>query len=264
VDPVLGNWRGTLRSAQGGDTPFIVTIIKRGDGYGGTTTGLAESGDVALDTVTVSGSSAVIEAAANSKLGRVVLRCELSAEGNRMSGTGTLAVGGQRLDVVIALQRRQRQDVVQPHVEQRADYFLGKWSFEYLGGEFPPLSQGTRSGTATFARVGTSTFVSGALEGDLGGSRYREELLLGVDAESKMMVWRERRADGLELVSLGNWQSPLAIAFLTSPLVSGGKSYQLRRVISVTSEVAFAVTEEFSVDGGPFRRLGRAQFAKEP
>lgn len=181
-----------------------------------------------------------------------------------MSGVGTVSVGTQKLDVTIALQKRQRQDVVQPRVEQRPEYFVGTWTFEYLGGKFPPLSLGTRSGTVTFTPFGTSNFLTGLLEGNVGGTRYREDLLIGLDAEAKTVVYRERRSDGLELVSLGNWQSPLAIGFVTTPVVSGGKAYQLRRVISVTSDVSFAVTEEFSVDGGPYRRLGRAQFVKRP
>jgi len=38
--------------------------------------------------------------------------------------------------------------------------------------------------------------------------------------------------------------------------------YQLRRVISVMSPTAFDVTEEFSVDGGPFKRLGNGHYTK--
>jgi hypothetical protein len=43
---------------------------------------------------------------------------------------------------------------------------------------------------------------------------------------------------------------------------ANGKTYQLRRFVSVTSAVAFEVTEEFSVDGGPFKRLGNAHYTK--
>jgi hypothetical protein len=41
-----------------------------------------------------------------------------------------------------------------------------------------------------------------------------------------------------------------------------GKTFQLRRVISVTSNTAFEVTEEISIDGGPFKRLGNAHYTK--
>lgn len=79
-----------------------------------------------------------------------------------------------------------------------------------------------------------------------------------------MLVFHERHADGTELVSVGNWRSPIGISFVTSPVPAGGKLYQLRRFINVTSPVAFEVTEEFSIDGGPFRRLGNAHFTKTP
>jgi Carboxylesterase family len=36
-DPVVGNWRGTLKNAQGVDSPIIITVAKKGDGYTGST-----------------------------------------------------------------------------------------------------------------------------------------------------------------------------------------------------------------------------------
>src|SRR5712691_10190296 len=115
-----------------------------------------------------------IEAADDSKLGAVVLTSELAAEGNAMKGTGTLAVGAQKFDVTLALQRRPRAEAIQPHVEQRIDYFVGRWTFDYVGAEYPPLSAGSRSGTATFTRTGASNFVTGALDGELLGKSYQE------------------------------------------------------------------------------------------
>ena len=114
----------------------------------------------------------------------------------------------------------------------------------------------------TFTRVGSSNFVTGRADGDLVGKKYQETLSVGFDPATSTVVYTERRQDGTELVSLGNWQSPLAITFLTAPLQSGGKTYQLRRMMSVLSETAFNVTEEFSVDGGAFRRLGNAHYSR--
>ena len=31
ADPVVGNWRGTLTSASGVESPIIITIVKKGD-----------------------------------------------------------------------------------------------------------------------------------------------------------------------------------------------------------------------------------------
>jgi hypothetical protein len=263
-DPVVGNWRGTLTSSSGMESPIIITIVKRGDGYAGSTNGVNASSESALKRVTVDGSRLTIEAADDSKLGAVVLTSELAAEGNAMKGTGTLAVGAQKFDVTLALQRRPRAEAIQPHVEQRVDYFVGRWKFDYIGAEFPPLSAGGRSGTVAFTRTGTSNFITGRVEGELVGQPYQEQLSIDLDPETNMLAFVERRPGGVELVSVASWKSPIAITFHTSPVQENGKTYQLRRLLSVTSPTAFDVTEEFSVDGGPFRRLGNGHYTKLP
>jgi hypothetical protein len=261
-DPVVGNWRGTVTS-PGGESPIIITIAKKGDGYVGSTNGLNATSESPLKTVTVVAPNRIaIEAADDSKLGAVVLTGELIADGNAMKGTGTLAVGAQRFDVTLALQRRPRAEAIQPHVEQRIEYFVGRWAFDYVGAEYPPLSAGSRAGTATFTRAGASNFITGTLDGELLGTPYREQMSIGLDAETQSLAIVERRADGVELVSVASWRSPIAITFQTSPVQANGKSYQLRRLLSVRSPTAFDVTEEFSVDGGPYRRLGNGHFTK--
>ena len=77
-----------------------------------------------------------------------------------------------------------------------------------------------------------------------------------------MLAFVERRPGGVDLVSVANWRSPIAITFHTSPVQANGKTYQLRRFIAVHSASAFDVTEEFSVDGGPYRRLGTGHYTK--
>jgi hypothetical protein len=153
--------------------------------------------------------------------------------------------------------------VIQPQVAQRADYFVGRWTFEYLGGEFPPLSAGTRTGTAAFTAT-SPNFVSGVIENDLGGRKSQDRMTIGFDPDTKMLAVVERRADQTELISVASWESPLAITFTTSPVTSSGRTYQLRRVIQVLNDVSFDIVEEFSVDGGAFRRLGNARYSKVP
>jgi hypothetical protein len=261
-DPVVGNWRGTLTSASGTESPIIITIVRKGDGYAGSTNGLNASSESALKRVDVNGTRVTVEAADTSKLGAVSLTADLSAEGNTLKGAGTVSIGAQTFDVALALQRRPRAEAVQPHVEQRIDYFVGRWKYEYLGAEYPPLSAGGRSGTMTFTRTGGSNFVTGRLDGELLGKPYQEQLSIGLDADTNMLAFVEKRSDGVELVSVASWRSPIAITFQTSPVVANGKTYQLRRLMSVTSPTAFDVTEEFSVDGGPFKRLGNGHFTK--
>jgi hypothetical protein len=263
-DPVTGNWRGTLKSADGTVSPIIITIPRAGDGYAGSTSGVGENNETALTKVAVNAQTLSIEGVAESKLGPVRVAATLTADGNALRGNGTVGVGNQAHAVTFDLQRRARQDVAQKHVAQRAEYFTGRWKFDYLGGEFPPLSSGERSGTVTFSAPSGTHFVNGAVDWQAMGKPLKETIAIGVSPETKAVVYHERRADGVELMSLGNWTSPLAIVFQTTPLVSGGKTYQLRRVIAVLSETAFDVSEEFSVDGGAFRKLGTARYTKEP
>src|SRR6185436_19821172 len=173
TDPVIGNWRGTLKNAQGVDSPIIITIAKKGDVYAGTTNGLNATSEIPLKKLTVDGTKVTLEASAESRLGDVVLTGELTAEGNALRGAGVLAVGAQRFDVTLALQRRPRAEVIQPHVEQRAEYFVGRWAFEYVGAEYPPISTGTRTGTAAFTSDG-GNFVTGRIDNDAGSRKYQE------------------------------------------------------------------------------------------
>ena len=262
-DPVVGNWRGTLKSAQGGDSSIIITIVKKGDVYTGSTNGINAASEVPLKRVAVTGNHLTIEAASESRLGDVVLAGELTAEGASMTGVGTLSVGAQKFDVTLAFQRRLRAEVIQPRVEQRAEYFVGRWNFEYVGAEYPPISTGTRTGVAVYTSDG-SNFVSGRLEVEAGSRKYQVTEKIGFDPETNMVVLVERRSDGFELASLGNWRSPIAITLLTSPVKADGKTCQLRRVIHVTSDTAYELTEELSVDGGAFKRLGSAHYTKQP
>jgi hypothetical protein len=263
ADPLAGAWRGTLRSSAETQTALVISIVKKGDVYSGVvnTGGTTEA---PIRKIDLTGNRLVVDAGSDSKLGDVALTTELMVDGNKATGSGTFSVGPHRFPVTIELTRRPRAEVIQPQVAQRADYFVGRWTFEYLGGEFPPLSAGSRSGTATFTKTGTSNFVSGVIENDLGGKKTQDRITLGFDPDTRMLAVVERRADQTELISVASWQSPLAISFTTSPVVSGGKTYQLRRVIQVLNEQSFDIVEEFSIDGGAFRRLGNARYSRVP
>ena len=261
TDPLAGAWRGTLRSSADTQTALVISIVKKGDVYAGVvnTGGTTEA---PIRKINLTGNRLAVDAGSDSKLGDVALTTELMVDGNKATGSGVFSIGPHRFPVTIELTRRPRAEVIQPQVAQRADYFVGRWTFEYLGGEFPPLSTGSRTGTATFTKTGNSNFVSGVVENDLGGKKSQDRITLGFDPETRMLAVVERRADQTELISVASWQSPLAISFTTSPVVSGGRTYQLRRVIQVLNEQSFDIVEEFSVDGGAFRRLGNARYSR--
>src|SRR5207247_8955347 len=98
-DPVTGNWRGTLKSSAGIESPFVLTIVKKGDVYAGSMSGLGGTSEIPLKSVTAAAGRVKVESADDSKLGQVVLSGDLGVDRNSMKGSGTLAVGTQRFDV---------------------------------------------------------------------------------------------------------------------------------------------------------------------
>lgn len=259
-----GSWRGSTTSPDGTTTPVVLTITETDGVYGGVVSSLRLAREAPLTHVAVQDGLLVAEAAVDTRLGALVIRYELAIneDGSAASGTQQLVFGAQRATLDVEFRRRRRRDVPQPQVEQRIGYFAGTWAFDYTGGEFPPLSLGTRTGRVTFTARGDAPWVDGVVTGDAFGEAYEEHVVIGYDAEDNFLVFRETLSSGVELLSVANWQSPIGITFVTSPVEADGSVYQMRRVIAVTSETAFRVTEEFAVDGGPFRRLGNAVYRR--
>src|SRR5688572_29376398 len=69
-DPIVGNWRGTLRSGQDTQSPLVITIVRKGDTYTGMTN-VGATSESAIKRVTVTGNRVIVETAADSKLGEV-------------------------------------------------------------------------------------------------------------------------------------------------------------------------------------------------
>jgi hypothetical protein len=262
ADPVAGAWRGIIRSGANTETALVISIVKKGDVYSGVVNAGGTT-ETPIRKIAFTGNRLVVETGSDSKLGEVALTTELMVDGNKASGGGTMAVGPHRFPVTIEVQRRARAEVIQPQVAQRADYFVGRWTFEYLGAEFPPLSAGTRTGTATFTKTGASNYVTGVIENDLGGKKTQDRISIAYDPDTKSLAFLERRSDQLELLSVASWNSPLAITFSTLPIAVGGRNYQLKRVIQVLNEDSFDLVEEFAVDGTAFKRLGNARYTKQ-
>ncbi len=262
-DPWAGTWRGELTSGSDAGTSVSLTLAAGGEGgYTGLVNGLAPNAEVRLDRIVVDGGQVTVAAATDTDFGPLSFVYTLIRDGRELSGIGRVTAGGHGFDVSLALSRARRADVPQPQIEPRIGYFSGRWRFEYTGGEFPPLSVGTREGTVSFEALPAGPFVRGRAESDLFGEPYEEVWTIGFDEATRAVVWVERRPDGGTLTALGNWTSPIAITFLTAPVEADGRVHVLRRVVRTTSDSAFAVVDEFSVDGGPFRRLGNGSYLR--
>ena len=260
----LGTWRGNASGTEGATTNVALTLTSSNGEFSGVMSGFATGREAPLTSTTLSNGTLTIETTVDSRLGSLSVRYELrlSEDNDVLTGTRYLVFGDQHLLFDVELKKRRRRDVPQPQVEQSIEYFLGTWAFEYTGGEFPPLSIGTRSGQLTVTRRRDSNWAEGTIVGNVFGDSYTERVTIGFDSENQFLVFKETLSNDVELLSIADWQSPIGIGFVTIPIEYDDRLYQLRRVMSVTSETAFQVTEEFSVDGGPFRRLGNADYQR--
>ncbi len=261
-DPWAGSWRGTLSTPQGGDTGLTLTLVADEGGYGGVVTGFAPGTEVRLSSVETDDVQVTITGTAQTAFGPLALIYSLTREDRNLAGGGRITLGEHGFDVEVELSRRRRAEVPQPQVDQQISFFSGTWAFEYTGGEFPPLSIGTRSGTVTFSDIPQGPFVRGQVTGEVFGDSYEDTWTIGFDEDTQALYWQEQLSTGQYLLGLGDWTSPIGITFLTAPVESEGKVYVLKRLVRVTSNTAFSVSDEFSVDGGPFRRLGDGAYVR--
>ena len=155
-----------------------------------------------------------------------------------------------------------RKSPPQPQQKQSLDYFVGRWNVTWSGRE-SAFSPGPRTGTVTYTRLGTSNFleVRGAGKSEAGGA-YKEAGTLGWHEGQKILALHERLPGGVELLSIGDWTSPISIRFESAPLTVGGQPLILRRTYGIVSAQAFTVTEEMSRDGKSFARVGAGVFGK--
>ena len=150
----------------------------------------------------------------------------------------------------------------QPQQAQGPEYFLGSWEFTWIGRE-SPVTAGPRSGTATFARMPGSDFLNVQIEGKTeAGTAFKEASVLAWNAAQRSVAIRERLPNGTEILSLGEWATPLAIHVDVQPVRIGNATYRMRRTYNINAAHSFDVVDELAVDGGPFQRLGKAEFNK--
>lgn len=173
-------------------------------------------------------------------------------------GTGTSPVH--------AVQRGQgllgRPSPPQPQQKPGLDYFAGSWKFSWTGRE-SALTAGPRSGTATFTHAGETLTLKADGTVD-GGGAYQETGTLSWNEERKALSVRERLAAGVEVSGVGDWSSPIAITMTLEPVTVKGESARLRRYYSILSATSFSIAEEISINGGPFVRLGKGDFIRQP
>ena len=134
-----------------------------------------------------------------------------------------------------------RKSPPQPVQKQSVEYFIGTWEFTWTGRE-SLVTPGPRTGRVTFTRKGDTPFLEFHTEGkaDAEGD-YKESGTLEWRASEKVVALHERLWDSGEVQSLGDWSSPIAIRFESSPLRRSGQMLRLRRIYAIVSATSFTV-----------------------
>lgn len=278
-DKLAGKWTGKVKSIQG-ERDANATFKKEGANYTGTISGLRPGQDIPLKNIKLDGEKLTAVAEVETPQATIVINYDFTLKGDAMNGKGSLDFNGTPFSFDVELKRdsgaastaaatsapqtqagRQRSQVEQPQQDQSIDYFIGKWSFKFIGRE-SAIAPAPREGVVTFTKSSDGKSAVGVVEGTADGKPFKETITLVFDEASKKLTATEKTAGGAQLNGVGDWSSPIAIRFMLNPVKVGGQSLQIRRTISVVAGHSFTVTDELSEDGGPFVRLGNAVYSK--
>jgi hypothetical protein len=287
-DKLVGRWEGKVQSPQGERETNLV-IKNEGGVYTGVMPGMRQGMEVQLKDFKIDGDKVTAKAEVEAPQGAITINYSFTLAGETLKGQGSLDFGGQAFTFDLDLKRvsadaasagqqaqgqpqsqaqgqgqgqqRQRVEVPQPQQKQSVDYFVGQWSYKYIGRE-SALWPAPRECMVTFTKRADGKSVEGVSDCKHEGGVFKDSMVIVFDEAAKTLGFTEKLGSGVALTSKGDWTSPISIRFTVDPVTAKGQKLQLRRVISVVSAYSFTVTEELSEGGGPFARLGSATFAK--
>jgi len=277
ADKLEGRWAGTVDGIQG-QQPAAANFKKDGDKYTGSISGLRPGAEAPLKDIKIDGDKVTAKTEVDTGQGAVVVNYAFVLQGDSLKGKGEVEFGGQTYAFTFDLKRGgevpagapsgqqaqpppPRREVPQPQQKQSPNYFVGQWSFKWIGRE-SPLGPAPREGTATVTLRADGKTLDVATAGNSDGVAFKESAVVVWDEATKTLVFAERLANGIQVQSKGDWSSPISIRFAVDPIKVKGQTLQLKRIISVVAAHSFTVTEELSENGGPFVRLGNAVFTK--
>ena len=283
-DQLAGRWEGETNSMQG-KRPTTVIFKKEGAEYTGRTAGLRPNTEVKLYDIKVDGAKVTAKTDLETPQATVTINYTFNLAGDALTGEGALDFGGNAIKMQVSLKRvsadtegslfsaaqqqqtqqqtraPQRAVVEQPQQKQSIDYFVGTWSYKYVGRE-SNLAPAPREGTITFTKNADGKSVTGVGTGKHDAGAYKDGMSILFDEATKMLTVTETTAGGLKLNSKGDWSSPISIRFNYEVVSAKGQKLQLRRTLSVVAAHSFTLTDELAEDGGPFVRLGNAVYSK--
>ncbi|MGA9772037.1 MAG: hypothetical protein WBV94_23600 [Blastocatellia bacterium] len=282
-DKLSGRWEGTIQMPQG-ERPATASFKKEGEAYTGNISGMRPGSEMQLKEIKVDGNKVTAKAVVESPQGTFTINFTLMINGETLKGEGALDFSGQSLTLDVSLKRagdaaqgapssstqpqqppagqgpgqgQQRPRVPQPQQKQSIDYFVGQWSYKYVGRE-SALGPAPRDCTVTFTKRADGKSLDSATTCKYDGGVHKESSVIVFDDATKMMTFTEKLGNGVAVNSRGDWTSPISIRFTVDPIKVKSQSLQLRRTISIVAAHSFTIAEELSEDGGPFIRLGNA------
>jgi hypothetical protein len=275
-DKLEGRWAGTVDGIQG-QQPAVATFKKEGDKYSGSISGLRPGADAVLKDINIDGDKVTAKTEVDTPQGNVVVSYAFVLQGETLKGKGEVEFGGQTYTFTFDLRRGgempaggaagppaqppPRREVPQPQQKQSISYFVGEWSYSWIGRE-SALGPAPREGTATFTLRPDGKSLDVRTVGKSDNTAFNESAVITWDEGTKTLTFSERLANGIQVQSKGDWRSPISIRFTIDPIKVKGQTLQLKRIISVVAAHSFTVTEELSENGGPFVRLGSAVYSK--
>ena len=277
ADLLEGRWTGTMDGIQG-KQGVVATFKKEGDKYTGAMSGLRPGPDVVLKEIKIDADKVTAKTEMETPQGNVVVNYSFVLQGDSLKGKGEIDFGGQNYEFNFDLKRgpagaasgqqaqpppqpSPRREVPQPQQKQSIEYFVGEWSFNWIGRE-SALGPAPREGTTTFTLRPDGKSLDARTVGKSDNTAFNESAVITWDEQTKMLTFAERLASGVQIQSKGDWRSPISIRFTIEPIKVKAQTLQLKRIISVVAAHSFTVTEELSENGGPFVRLGSAVYTK--
>lgn len=296
ADKLTGRWEGKTQAPQS-ERATTATFKKEGDVYVGTITG--QRGEMPLKDIKLEGDKVTAKAEVETPQGALTINYAFTLQGDALKGTGSLNFSGNPISFEIELKRNgastppaaqpttspttppaaqssgagagasntapparpQRPIIPQPQQQQSLDYFVGQWSFKYIGREsgFGPAP---REGLLNLTKRADGQAVEGVAETKHDGGVFKESYVITFDQATKTLSFSVKQPGNVSLKSTGDWSSPIAIRFKTEPVKVKGVTLQLRRTLNIIAAHSFSIADELSEDGGPFVRLGSAVFSK--
>jgi hypothetical protein len=153
------------------------------------------------------------------------------------------------------------------------EYLVGAWDVDIRSQE-SPLGAGGQS-TATMTIKGNAKdpcLYEGSLKGeDSDGKAFTRTITASYDPVKKILTWTEKDSRGYTIVKRGPIGGELGGLFHhhfgedeNAPVTTfGGKKFKIKGVSEMSSPAFFKSDLQVSIDGAPFKMLGRIQFEKQ-